>query len=69
MYPLRKTRGLIVGYLGIFDDVAKSLAFDEAAVRHMITNIEELKNELAPAMATVLAFFPRVERPVGGRYL
>ena len=29
VYPPNKTHGLIVDYLGIFDDVAKSLAFDE----------------------------------------
>lgn len=66
VYPPSKTYGLIVDYLGIFDDVAKSLAFDEAAVRQVITNIEELKNELAPAMASALAFFPGVDRSVGG---
>lgn len=66
VYPPSKTHGLIVDYLGIFDDVAKSLAFDEAAVRHVITNIEELKSELAPAMAAALSFFPGVDRSVGG---
>lgn len=66
VYPPNKTHGLIVDYLGIFDDVAKSLAFDEAAVRQVITNIEELKHELAPAMAAALAFFPGVDRSVGG---
>src|SRR5699024_5894341 len=58
--------GLIVDYLGIFDDVAKSLAFDETSVQRVISNIEELKNQLAPAMATALAFFPGVDRTVGG---
>lgn len=66
VYPPSKTHGLIVDYLGIFDDVAKSLAFDEAAVRQVITNIQELKDELAPAMAAALAFFPGVDRSVGG---
>lgn len=66
VYPPSKSHGLIVDYLGIFDDVAKSLAFDEAAVRQVITNIEELKTELAPAMAAALSFFPGVNRSVGG---
>lgn len=66
VYPPSKTHGLIVDYLGIFDDVAKSLAFDEAAVRQVITNIEELKSELGPAIAAALAFFPGVDRSVGG---
>lgn len=66
VYPPRKTHGLIVDYLGIFDDVAKSLAFDEAAVQQVVTNIEELKDELAPAMAAAVSFFPGVDRTVGG---
>lgn len=66
VYPPRKTHGLIVDYLGIFDDVAKSLAFDEESVQQVISNIEELKDHLAPAMATALAFFPGVDRTVGG---
>ncbi len=66
VYPPSKTHGLIVDYLGIFDDVAKSLAFDEHAVQQVISNIAELKQQLAPAMATALASFPGVDRAVGG---
>jgi type I restriction enzyme R subunit len=66
VYPPSKTHGLIVDYLGIFDDVAKSLAFDEAEVQQVISNIEELKKQLAPAMDTALAFFPGVDRTIGG---
>lgn len=66
VYPPNKTHGLIVDYLGIFDDVAKSLAFDEKSVQQVISNIEELKKQLAPAIAAALAFFPGVDRTVGG---
>ena len=66
VYPPNKTHGLIVDYLGIFDDVAKSLAFDETTVQQVISNIEELKKRLAPAMATAIAFFPGVDRTIGG---
>ncbi|MFH5231484.1 type I restriction endonuclease subunit R [Antrihabitans spumae] len=66
VYPPDKTHGLIVDYLGIFDDVAKSLAFDEKSVRHVISNIEELKRQLAPAIGAAIAFFPGVDRTVGG---
>jgi type I restriction enzyme R subunit len=66
VYPPNKTHGLIVDYLGIFDDVAKSLAFDEKSVQQVISNIEELKNQLEPAIAAALAFFPGVDRTVGG---
>jgi type I restriction enzyme R subunit len=66
VYPPNKTHGLIVDYLGIFDDVAKSLAFDDKSVQQVISNIEELKNQLEPAIAAALAFFPGVDRTVGG---
>ncbi|WP_019135771.1 type I restriction endonuclease subunit R [Cellulomonas massiliensis] len=66
VYPPRKTHGLIVDYLGIFDDVAKSLAFDEKSVLRVISNIAELKAQFAPAITAALAFFPGVDRTVGG---
>ncbi|MEU4417095.1 type I restriction endonuclease subunit R [Nocardia salmonicida] len=66
VYPPSKTHGLVVDYLGIFDNVAKSLAFDEESVQRVISNIEDLKDELAPALAAVLVFFPGVDRTVGG---
>lgn len=66
VYPPHKSHGLIVDYLGIFDDVAKSLAFDDAAVQQVISNIEELKQEMGPAIAATLSFFPGVDRTIGG---
>ena len=65
VYP-GKTHGLIVDYLGIFDDVAKALDFDEKAVQKVITNLDELKKELPGQVAKCLAFFPDVDRSVGG---
>ena len=61
-----KTHGLIVDYLGIFDDVAKALDFDEKAVQKVITNLDELKKELPVVVAKCLAFFPGLDRTFGG---
>ena len=61
-----KTHGLIVDYIGIFDDVAKALAFDEGAMRQVVTNIEELRAELPRRVAACLAFFPGVDRTQAG---
>ncbi|MDD4073645.1 MAG: HsdR family type I site-specific deoxyribonuclease, partial [Desulfobacterales bacterium] len=61
-----KTHGLIVDYLGIFDDVAMALDFDEKAVQKVITNLDELKKELPGQVARCLVFFPGVDRTVGG---
>ena len=42
-----KTHGLIVDYLGIFDDVAQALAFDDETITKVVANIAELLDELA----------------------
>jgi type I restriction enzyme R subunit len=61
-----KTHGLIVDYIGIFDDVAQALTFDDEAVRLVITNLDELKKELPQRVASCLGFFPCVDRTVEG---
>lgn len=66
VYPPSKTHGLIVDYLGIFDDVAKAFEFDEKSVQQVISNIAVLRGQLGPAVEAALAFFPGVDRTVGG---
>lgn len=66
VYPPDKTHGLVVDYLGVFDDVAKAFKFDEKSVEKTISNIEELKSQLVPAIQAALVFFPGVDRTVGG---
>ena len=61
-----KSHGLIVDYYGVFDNVAKALEFDEATVRHVITNIGTLKEKLKQAIAMCLEHFPNVDRGVEG---
>jgi type I restriction enzyme R subunit len=61
-----KTHGLIVDYIGIFDDVARALDFDERAVQQVVSNIDELRKHLPIQVQKCLAFFPGVDRSVGG---
>jgi type I restriction enzyme R subunit len=61
-----KTHGLIVDYLGIFDDVAQSLMFDDRSIQKVITNIGQLRDQLPGAITEALAYFPGVDRTVGG---
>lgn len=61
-----KTHGLIVDYLGIFDDVAQALAFDDETITKVVANIAELVDELGPAMDKCLAWFPGVDRTIAG---
>ena len=53
-----KTHGLIVDYIGIFDDVARALDFDEKAVQQVVSNIDELRKALPVQVQKCLAFFP-----------
>src|SRR5690606_11357356 len=50
VFPPNKTHGLIVDYLGIFDDVAKAFRFDEKSVEQVISNIDVLRGQLGPAI-------------------
>lgn len=61
-----KSHGLIVDYLGVFDDVAQALEFDEEGITRVVTNIAELKAKLSPAVEACLRYFPGVDRTVGG---
>jgi type I restriction enzyme R subunit len=61
-----KTHGLIVDYIGIFDDVARALDFDEKAVQQVVSNIDELRKALPVQVQKCLAFFTGVDRSVGG---
>ncbi len=65
-YDQGKTHGLIVDYIGIFDDVAKALDFDETSMRRIITNIEEIKQQLPTLMKKCLGFFMGVDRTIEG---
>lgn len=65
-YGDKKTHGLIVDYLGVFDDVAKALEFDEQGFRRVVTNIQGLKDQLPESMQKCLAFFPGVDRTQTG---
>jgi type I restriction enzyme R subunit len=61
-----KDFGLIVDYIGVFDDVAQTLAFDEANMQQVITNMQALHGRLPEAMHTCLAYFPNVDRTIVG---
>lgn len=65
-YGQKKTHGLIVDYLGVFDDVAKALEFDEKGFRKVVSAIAGLGDKLPPAVQKCLVYFPGVDRAVGG---
>lgn len=65
-YSEQKTHGLIVDYLGIFDDVAAALEFDDQSVKQVVSNIQELMDKLPEAMQKCLAFFAGCDRSLQG---
>ena len=64
-YGQEKTHGLIVDYLGVFDDVAQALEFDEEGITQVVSNIEELKSQLPGAIQKCLEYFPGIDRSIG----
>ena len=65
-YGQEKTHGLIVDYLGIFDDVAQALQFDEEGITRVVSNIAELKGKLPEVIQKCLQYFPGVDRTLTG---
>ena len=65
-YGESKTHGLIVDYLGVFDDVAQAIQFDEEGIVRVVTNLNELAAALPAAVQKCLAWFPGVDRTVTG---
>ena len=65
-YDQGKTYGLIVDYIGIFDNVAKALDFDENTMKRIITNIEEIKKQFPALLKKCLSYFMGVDRTLEG---
>ena len=61
-----KTHGLIVDYIGIFDNVAQALQFDETSMRAIITNINEIKSQIPSLLNKCLNYFIGVDRTLKG---
>ena len=62
VYGQDKTYGLIVDYVGIFDDVAKALSFNAEMVEKIISNIESVKAKVPQLVENCIGFFPGVDR-------
>ena len=65
-YNENKKCGLIVDFVGVFEDVARSLAFDEESVKTIIKNQDEIKTLIPTFMQECIEFFPGVDRTIGG---
>jgi len=61
-----KTHGLIVDYLGIFDDVATALNYDDKSVQKVISNISSIIEQIPALIQKCLDYFPGVDRSIAG---
>ena len=57
---------MIVDYLGVFDNVAQAIQFDEEGITRVVANISELVGKLPEAVQKCLAYFPGVDRSIDG---
>lgn len=64
-YPMKQF-GLIVDYIGVFDEVAKALDFDDKSIEKVATIINELIDELPDALEKCLSYFEGVDRTLTG---
>ncbi len=65
LFP-NKSFGRIVDYFGVFDDTAQALAFDEESVKAVISNLQELREQLPAWMEKTLGHFPNTDRTIQG---
>jgi type I restriction enzyme R subunit len=61
-----KSHGLIVDYVGVFDNVGKALSFDEKGMLQVVRNIGELRERLPNAVNKCLSYFSNVDRTIRG---
>jgi len=63
---MRKELGLIIDYLGVFENLRSALAYNPEEIEGVIEGIEAFKELLPDQLAKCLAFFPGVDRTLEG---
>tara|TARA_R110002124_G_scaffold149220_1_gene315086 strand:+ start:242358 stop:245420 length:3063 start_codon:yes stop_codon:yes gene_type:complete len=66
LYDDTKQHGLIIDYLGVFENLAKALAYDPKEIEGVVEQLGKYKDEVPVALEKCLAFFDGVDRSVGG---
>lgn len=61
-----KSEGIIVDYIGVFDDVSKSITYDFENIRTVVTNVEKYASELPKMIEKCLSYFEGVDRTKTG---
>lgn len=61
-----KSSGLVVDYIGVFDDVVRSLNFDQKGIDKVVSNIKQLEENLPKVIKQCLKYFPNIDRSKSG---
>ncbi len=63
---MKKQMGLIIDYLGVFENLRTALAYDPEEIDGVVEGIEKFKELLPAQLEKCLNFFPGVDRDLGG---
>jgi type I restriction enzyme R subunit len=63
---IRKQMGLVVDYLGVFENLRTALAYSPEEIEGVVEGIEAFKSLVPAQLARCLNFFPGVDRTVEG---
>lgn len=66
LYRDTKKHGLIIDYLGVFENVAKALDYEPKEIEGVVESLESFKKLFPEAIGKCLEYFPGVDRTVGG---
>jgi len=66
LYSDTKKHGLIIDYLGVFENVSQALDYDPKEIEGVIESIEAFKKLFPDALQKYLDYFPGVDRSVEG---
>ena len=66
LYSKSKKHGLIIDYLGVFENVAKALAYDPKEIEGVVESVEAFKKLFPEAIGKCLEYFPGGDRTVEG---
>ena len=66
LYSDNKKHGLIIDYLGVFENVAKALDYNPEDVEGVVESIEKFKELFPEVLQRCLSYFPGVDRSVVG---
>jgi|GEM_PF-42631 len=66
LYSDTKKHGLIIDYLGVFENVAKALDYDPKEIEGVVESVKAFKKLFPEAIQRCLDYFPDVDRMVEG---